>query len=151
MSLGTITYMGREFPIEVFQTSTGYVPDIAEAVTEELVAPGVDGRRFRLITNQTRQFQARTLHSVVSHAAGVDLCREFQRLRGKRVSLSIVIDNVGYTYTSEDAGVFVIDCTPSVLPGGLTGANLFAPTGTHHVSAAWDLALMQTPSAGSNP
>lgn len=137
---------GDVFSFDKFLTSDGRVPDQPVVVEEELIAVGVDGRRFRDLGLRYPEFTAMTLETVATYQAGVTKARKYDKLVGQVVTLQIT--NLGGTATYSYQTVHVKAATPRVVPGAVAGSA--TPTNAAHIEATLTLVLMDLIS-GLNP
>lgn len=138
---------GSTFSFDKFLTADGRVPDWPVTVEEELTAAGVDGRRFREVSQRLPTFVVQTLETTTTYATAVSKCRQYDGIVGGIVRL--VITNLGGTAVYTYERVHVRAATPRAMPGVVAGSA----SGSSHaayIEATLTLVLMES-TLGSNP
>jgi hypothetical protein len=141
------TDTGTVLSLDKFLTGDGRVPDFAQVVEEELTANGVDGRRFRTVSNRYPEFTAAALETAATYAAAVTRCRIYDGMVGQNVKLQIT--NLGGSTVYNYLRVHVKAATPRAVPGTVAGS---ASGASHvaHIEASLTMVIMEIIS-GSNP
>jgi hypothetical protein len=137
---------GTVFSFDKFLTPDGRVPDWPVTVEEELTANGVDGRRFRDVSQRFPDFTVSTLETVATYTGAVTRCRYYDRIVGTIVKLTIT--NLGGTASYTYDRVHVRAAVPRAVPGAVAGSA--TPSNAAHIEAALSLVLLDVVS-GSNP
>ncbi len=145
MAVGSITHptVGA-LSFILMNTPTGWPIDQFNIEEEELMSPGVDGKRWRTVSTQHAPIQLTTLADATTYAACITLAQQYRKAKtGDPVILAVTI--AGTTYRCRN--VHVVDVSPQVNAGGVFGAG--ATTGsTAHVMCQWQLILMDTTLTG---
>lgn len=129
---------GWQFFFEKFLTPDGRVPDVSQIIEEELMAPGVDGRRFRTIHSAYRQFSVQTLETEATFAQAITLSRKYDETKGTNVRLTISnLGGVSLTYER----VHVLEVRAVPVPGSVAGATTTSDAA--HVVCDWDMVVME--------
>lgn len=123
---------GPTFTFLTMVTPNGLPLSIARLVQEPLETPGVNGRRWRTVNRQHRQFELRALAEAADVAAAGALANSY---------LDALSSNQTVTLTDGATNlesVHVTDCEPVAIPGQvvspLAGANSLAS-----VVSVWQL------------
>ncbi len=146
MSIGTLTdSLNRTHTLEIFRSDSGRVDDRQVTVEEELLAAGVDGRRWRTVSSRYRVFQAETVTSCADYAAAINKARDLEATIGTNCKLSVTLAGSAYAYSR----VHVAECKATPRPGYLSGAGISASNAAY-VVATWSLAVIDAP-VGSTP
>lgn len=146
MSVGTITdAYSNQYVIELFRTDRGSVEDVSVTEEEELVAAGVDGRRFRTVGNRYRQFTATILQTCASYPSAITTAKSYDDMIGTTIKLNITLTGVTYNYQR----VHVRDARMRCMPGSVAGATN-AGAHTAYVMGELDLVLIEVVD-GSTP
>jgi hypothetical protein len=150
-NVATITYPGStstsssanlnsgpavSLPFSVARLSPGTVLDRTVIELEELVTPGVDGRRWRNVRSYFPSFQMETWADAPNYSAGVDLLRKYTLAQGQFVTLLWSAGN----YTGQYFLVKVIDVQPKLAAGVLCGLGADANSGAI-IRALWTLCV----------
>ncbi len=135
MSVGSINYQGASLPFLAAQTPVGMVQDRALDQAEELMTPGVNGRRWRTLFAQYPSFEMRTFHEATNYAVGIGMKRTAENLTQKLVRLNVTISTTTYAYID----IHVSAVLATVHPGPIVGAG--AGSGTSHVEILWQLEM----------
>ena len=130
--------------LDQFLTPDGRIPDVAKVVEEELTAAGVDGRRFRDLSRRYQPFTVQTIETSTSYVSAVTRCREYDKMQGKNVSMSVTIGGNAYSYQK----VHCMSATPVAVPGSVAGSA--TPSNAAHIQATLTFVLMDVIS-GANP
>jgi hypothetical protein len=135
MSVGSITYQGTSLPFLAARFPAGYFDDEPIAQAEELITPGIDGRRWRTLFKQFPSFQMTTTHDATEYATAALTKQRAERLVQKLVTLQVTIGTVSYSMRQ----VHVSGVAAQLFPGPLCGAG--TGSGTAHVDITWQLEL----------
>lgn len=140
-----LTYDGVTLYFDKFLTPEGRVPDFPKVIEEELIARGVDGRRYRLDAFRYPPFSVQTLETASNYAAAISRCRFYDAMIGDNVRLTIT-NLAGGTYIYKRMHIIACRAVPmqGVVAGSATVAN------TAHVMADIDMVVMESED-GVNP
>jgi hypothetical protein len=149
MIVATITTETTTLSLDKFLTPNGRVPDVLVKNEEELTADGVDGRRFRDVSDRYPYFTVSTLETCATYVAAVARCREYDKMAGTNVRLTIA--NLGGTsYTFGRVHVSAINPPiPRAVPGSVAGSAAGASHAAHIVCEL-SMVIMDV-SQGINP
>ena len=136
---------GTVLSLEKFLTPDGRIPDVAQVVEEELIANGVDGRRYRDISSRYPEFSAQTLETAATYAAAVTRCRAYDRLKTKNVKMAVSIGGTSYSYPRVHVKSALAIPVPGAVAGSTSGAAHAA-----HIVCSWSLVVMDVVQ-GQNP
>jgi hypothetical protein len=137
---------GGTLSLDKFLTDDGRVPDALVTVEEELTAEGVNGRRFRDVSDRYPSFTVQTIETCTTYVAAVARCRAYDALIGTNVRL-IVSDLAGSSYTFPR--VHVSAAVPRAVPGSVAGSAAGASHAAH-VACTLSMVVMDV-TAGLNP
>ncbi len=135
MSVGSIAQDGVNISFLAIQTPSGMLNDQIMAQSEELVTPGVNGKRWRTLFHQYAPFPMRTFSEVSDYAAGVTVKRGAESLKEKNVRVIASIGTATYAYVF----VHVHGAEVVIHPGPMAGAG--TGSGTAHVEIVWQLEM----------
>jgi hypothetical protein len=139
MSIGYITdAYAKQYILELFRTDRGAVEDVSLIEEEELIAAGVDGRRFRTVGNRYRPFTATILQTCLNYQAAIITARAYDDMIGTIVKLNVTLNGVAYNYPRVHVRDARIKCTPGVVAGATNSATHQA-----YVSGEIDLVLIE--------
>jgi hypothetical protein len=137
---------GVPLSLDKFTTDDGRVPDALVMVEEELTAEGVDGRRFRDVSQRYPAFTVQTLETCETYVAAVTRCRAYERIVSKNVRLTIAnLGGTSYTFPR----VHVSAAVPRAVPGAVAGSEAGASHAAH-VVCLMSMVIMEVPQ-GLNP
>jgi len=124
----SITFLAAQFP-------AGFMDLVAIDQAEELMTPGVDGRRWRTIYKQFPSFQMTTISEAATYNAAAALKKVAEKMVQKLVRLTVVIDAVPVIMRE----VHVSAVAPRIFPGPIFGAG----TGINlaHIENTWQVEL----------
>jgi len=148
MIVATITrpeIPGGGLSLDKFLTEDGRVPDALVMVEEELTAEGVNGRRFRDVSERYPAFTVQTLETCATYAAAVTKCRAYERIVSKNVRLTASVGVTSYVFPR----VHVSAAVPRAVPGAVAGSAAGA-SHTAHVVCLMSMVIMEAPQ-GLNP
>lgn len=140
-----LTADGVTLYFDKFLTPDGRVLDFPKVIEEELIANGVDGRRFRLNAFRYQPFTAQTLETASTYADAITRCRFYDAMIGDSVRLTIT-NLAGGVYTYKR--VHVISCNAVPVPGYVAGAAV--ATNAAHITATMEMVVMEQDD-GANP
>ena len=135
MTVGTISAQGVSLPFLAARMPAGYFEDEPIAQAEELITPGINGRRWRTLFKQFPSFQMTTTHDATEYATAALTKQRAEGLVQKLVTLQVTIGTVSYTMRQ----VHVSGVLAQLFPGPLCGAG--TASGTAHVDITWQLEL----------
>jgi hypothetical protein len=139
MSIGYITdAYAKQYILELFRTDRGAVEDVSLIEEEELIAAGVDGRRFRTVGNRYRPFTATILQTCLNYPSAITTARAYDDMIGTIVKLNITLTGVTYNYPR----VHVRDARVRCMPGAVAGSTN-AATHAAYVTGELDLVLIE--------
>lgn len=121
-----------------FRTPDGRIPDVLQVQEEELQANGVNGRRYRTINSQYRQFIAQTIETAANYAQAITLARNYDRIKSQNVRLAIT-NMGGASLTYHRVHVAGLSAVPT--PGSVAGSA--TPSHAAHVVCDWSMAVME--------
>ncbi len=135
MTIGTISAQGVSLPFLAARMPAGYFDDEAIAQAEELITPGINGRRWRTLFRQFPSFQMTTTHDATEYATAALAKQRAEGLVQKLVTLQVTIAGISYTMRN----VHVSAVAGQLFPGPLCGAG--TASGTAHVDLTWQFEL----------
>lgn len=133
MSVGTISRPGISLPFVCANTPAGMIDDTPITQAEELITPGVNGRRWRTLFDQYPSFQMTTYHEVTHYDAGVQMKRKAEGLVQKLVTLSVTIGGVNHPLKDTHVSAIAVVVHPGPMAGDGVGS------GQAHVEITWQL------------
>ncbi len=135
MTVGSINQGGTSIPFLAVQTASGMIEDQTLAQAEELITPGINGRRWRTLFSQYPSFQMVTFSETATYETGVIMKRKAESLTQKLVRLNATIAAATYAYVD----VHVSAALAIVHPGPIAGAG--AGSGAAHVEITWQVEM----------
>ena len=136
MSVGSITYSGKTITLLSALTASGTFDDEPVAQAEELITPGINGRRWRTLFRQFPSFQMTTVSEAATYAGAQIIKATAEQFTQKLVNLTVTID--GITFNMQDVHVSAALCR--LFPGPVYGAGASASNAAH-IEIAWQLEL----------
>lgn len=131
-------YGGVQVRFATAAINGGRVSERTQTVLEELVANGVDGRRWRRRFQQYMPFKMSTLSDGASWGAGQLDANAYEDLVGNFGTLTLTISNITKTWKN----VKVLTCEPKLQAGRLVGANA-DPASAYVLAGEWTLVLTE--------
>lgn len=127
--------VGNVFTFSTAKTDKGFVLDQSARDEEELVTPGVDGRRWRSKGLQHDVFTVETVAGTATFNDAIILAKQHRSAKGRNVSLTL---DAGNGVTVPFQNIHVKDVTAVPTPGALTGAGVSGGINAHVVTT-WTL------------
>ena len=135
MALGSMTYAGGNLQFLVVRTDSGYIDEQLIDSTEELITPGVDGRRWRTIHGQFPHFRVSTVTECVNYAAAVKAKGTAERMVNTIATFSAVIG--GNSYNFQKMHIDSVQCV--AVPGPVVASG--STGGAAHMMAEWVMCM----------
>lgn len=136
MSVGSISRAQTSISFLCAKMPAGYFDDEPVAQSEELITPGINGRRWRTLFSQFPSFQITTTSEAQTYAGCALIKQNAERMVNRLVTLNVTIDGVAYKMRN----VHVSAVVAQLFPGPVYGSGASAST-TAHVDLTWQLEL----------
>ncbi len=112
----------------------GFLFQTPEVVEEKLTTPGVDGSRWRTVSNQMLPASIDAVSEALSFLNAVSAASAFRFMKGELVP--VVWTTGGYTYRYKDVHVSDVQCKPTA--GAVVGGGA-SSSAVAHVRTLWIL------------
>lgn len=109
------------FPFLTVSSDTGWPVDQAEFLEEEIMARGVDGKRFRELSQQFFDWEVETMAQAADYKAAINLCRSYRRAPGAYGVLQILMSGVTYNWANVHIALVA---PPQAIPGPVFGPTV---------------------------
>lgn len=141
MSVGSLSVKGNSFDFLSINFPSGHPEDRAILQAEELITPGIDGRRWRTVYKQFPSFPMTTTLEATDYAAAVKIKQRAENLVQKLVNLSVATSGGNFLYRE----VHVSAVQVRLFPGPVVGSG--TSNGAAHLEITWQLELTDSGSA----
>jgi hypothetical protein len=135
MSVGNISYQGTALPFLAATFPAGTFDDEPVAQAEELITPGINGRRWRTLFLQFPAFQMTTTHEATEYATAALTKARAEKMVQKLVTLQVTIDGVAYSMRQVHVSAVIARLFPGPVYGAGTGS------GEAHLDLTWQMEL----------
>lgn len=108
------------------------------AVEEEIISPGVSGRRWRIMYEQHPAITAETVSEANNFLVAVDIAEAMRKAKGETATLSVTVDGISYRYKN----VHISDVAPIPRSGAVVGGGAAASM-NGHVVCRWTFELTE--------
>lgn len=138
MPVATMTVQGSAaFSFLVASTPQGWPIDQASIVEEELLSPGVDGRRWRTESLQQVDIDMSTIDGCDTYEVAISTGRLYRRMVGLIGQLSVTIAGTSHQWNR----VHIAGAMPRAHSGKISGAGASASS-TAFIMCDWKLVIM---------
>lgn len=133
-----IQYGGVPVYFAAVQVTAGRVSERVQFVLEELIANGVDGRRWRKRFAQYMPFTMQTVSDGATWLAGQTDANAYEDLVGQYADMTLTFVSTTKTWKN----VKILGARPQLSAGKLVGANA-DPASSYVLTCEWNLVLTQ--------
>jgi len=144
--VGSLSIDSKTIEFVIARTEAGFAGEMRQEMSEELVSPGVNGRRWRTVYTQFVPFGMTTISDASTYTVAVALKNRAENFTNKLCNLKLTVDGGSYTW----AKVHVNAVRAVAVAGPVVYAG--SSTGIAHMACEWNLVFTtqdQSVQAGS--
>lgn len=127
MAVGTLTLLStsmdsttKTFSFLTANLPEGFLLAVEAHQEEELISPGVDGRRWRTLYDQFPEFEMATIADFTAYSSAIAEGKLYHQCAGRLANLSLTISGSNYLINR----LHIRGCVPRASPGATAGAGV---------------------------